>query len=632
MIEPAKNKESLDFNLGQRSKYTLLFKTIFALLAAALISSLNLDFTESYLYDLRVRIKSYIGLSEVKNPQIALVIISSKTVERYGGYPKFADHAKFLEILQAYDPKFVVYDFSIANKKFNEIDGPEQDQFKFAYQAKQFENFYVGTQELEMKGEEGKLKLPPPLDTVNVAPAPRTSDVSLYAKDGVSRRLMLSYQDQKMLQPKIASYYNPTIQNFEAIRGKFDVFDSVQIFINYHPSHNFPRYAFEDIVTQSIPANALKDKIVLVGSDTGLSSKDYSSTPYTRAAEEFPTKTEVQANIYQTLIDNNAPIKLPPIVGTIMTVLISAFTVYVTLALKPGRGLAILAGALIALVLISIVLFIGFDIWFNLAHPLLAIFLCYYFFIPYRLIKENRRSWEYYQKHKLLSEVEELKTNFISMMSHDLKTPLARITGMTEVIYKDPTQLSSHQREALDTIRHSSDDLLKFINAILQYGSIESQGVVLHKQSKDINQLVTDVIKKHEFLAKVKKIKINKELEPLFPMGVDPELMKQVFSNLLENAIKYSPDESTVWIHSREENDRILVEFKDEGMGIPAQDLPNIFMKFFRTHTVKTTTIKGSGLGLYLAQYFVELHHGKITVDSTPDKGSKFTVELPLDK
>lgn len=218
------------------------------------------------------------------------------------------------------------------------------------------------------------------------------------------------------------------------------------------------------------------------------------------------------------------------------------------------------------------------------------------------------------------------------MMSHDLKTPIARITGMTEVIYKDPVQLSPHQREALDTIRHSSDDLLKFINAILQYGSIESQGVQLHKQSKDINALVAEVVKKHQFLANVKKIKIIQELEPMFPTSVDPELMKQVFSNLLENAIKYSPEESTVHIRTREEGDSLIIEFQDQGMGIPQEDLPNIFMKFFRTHNAKTTTIKGSGLGLYLAQYFVELHKGKITVDSSQDKGSKFTVELPLDK
>lgn len=631
MADPKSSKDSPDLNFG-KSKYTLLFKFIFSLLAATLISSLNLDPTESYFYDLRVRIKSSLGLSEVKNPNIALIIINSKTVERYGGYPTFADHTKFLDKLVSYQPKFVVYDFTLNNKQFIEIAGPQTDKLKFALKTKEFENFFVGTQDLEMKGEEGKLKFDPPLDIVRLAPAPRTSDTSLYGKDGVSRRLMLSYQDQKMLQPKIASFYNPSIQNFEVIRGKFDVFDSVQIYIDYHPSNSFPKYLFEDVVNGNVPPDAFKGKIVLVGSDTGLSSKDYSATPLTRVAEEFPTKTEIQANIYQTLIDNKTPIKMPPLVSIIMTVLISAFTVYVTLAVKPGKGLLILAAALAILVTFAILMFLAFGIWFDLAHPLFAIFLCYYFFIPYRLIVENRRSWEYFQKHKLLSEVEELKTNFISMMSHDLKTPIARITGMTEVIYKDPQQLSSHQREALDTIRHSSDDLLKFINAILQYGSIESQGVQLHKQSKDLNQLLADVVKKHQFLANVKKIKIIQELEPMFPTSVDPELIKQVFSNLLENAIKYSPDESTVWVRSREAGDSMIVEFQDEGMGIPPSDLPNIFMKFFRTHTVKTTTIKGSGLGLYLAQYFVELHKGKITVDSSQEKGSKFTVELPLDK
>lgn len=626
-----KNSKSIDFN-ESRSKYTLLIKTIFSLLAAALISSLNLDPIESYLFDLRVRTKAFLGLSNVKESNIALVMINSKTVERYNGYPTFADHTKFLEKLITYDPKFVVYDFVVTNKTFVGIEGPESEQLKFAFQTQQFENFFVATQDLEMKGEEGKLKFLPPLDVVKLEPAPRTADNTLYGKDGVSRRLMLSYQDQKMLQPKIASYYNPTIQNFDAIKGKFDVFDSVQTYIHFHPSKNFPRYTFEDIVNGQIPKDALKGKIVLVGSDTGASSKDYSATPLTRIAEEFPTKTEIQANIFQTLIDNNAPVKLPPIVGIIMTVLISALTVYVTLALKPARGLVILGSTLGILAILATLAFLAFDLWFDLAHPFLAIFLCYYFFIPYRLIKENRRSWEYYQKHKLLSEVEQLKTNFISMMSHDLKTPIARITGMTEVIYKDPVQLSPHQREALDTIRHSSDDLLKFINAILQYGSIESQGVQLHKQSKDINALVAEVVKKHQFLANVKKIKIIQELEPMFPTSVDPELMKQVFSNLLENAIKYSPEESMVHIRTREDNDSLIIEFQDQGMGIPQEDLPNIFMKFFRTHNAKTTTIKGSGLGLYLAQYFVELHKGKITVDSSQDKGSKFTVELPLDK
>jgi signal transduction histidine kinase len=215
-------------------------------------------------------------------------------------------------------------------------------------------------------------------------------------------------------------------------------------------------------------------------------------------------------------------------------------------------------------------------------------------------------------------------------MSHDLKTPIARIQGMTEVMTSDDHKLSVSQHEALDNIKTSSDDLLKFINSILQYGRIESQGLELNLQSKDINKLLSEVIKKHEFLAKVKKINLNSNLEPLFPISVDPDLIKQVFSNLLENAIKYSREESTIYITTREADNNLYIDFKDEGFGIAAVDLPNIFMKFFRSHNVKISTIKGSGLGLYLASYFTELHQGSITVTSEIGIGSCFTVKLPI--
>jgi signal transduction histidine kinase len=265
----------------------------------------------------------------------------------------------------------------------------------------------------------------------------------------------------------------------------------------------------------------------------------------------------------------------------------------------------------------------------DMAHPLLAIFLCYYFFIPYRLIIENRRSWEYYQKHKILSEVEQLKTNFIGMMSHDLKTPLARIQGMTEVIAKDPSPMSSQQREALDLIKQSAEDLTRFISAILNYAKIESQGVALHLQSKDINLLLEEVMKKNEFMARLKQIQMVAELEPLFSIPVDPDLVKQVLSNLIENAIKYSPENSKVLISSEEKDGKILIQVADQGVGIPQQDLEHVFMKFFRSASAKSSAVKGSGLGLYLAKYFVELHKGHIFVESTPGQGSTFTVELP---
>lgn len=614
--------------LSFKSRYFYL-KFLFAFIAAILISSLKLDYIESFFYDQRVSLRSHIDLYKKTDPKVAVVLINSKTIEAYQGNPSYGDHTKLIQTLNELNAKYIVYEFRQVQKDFFDIEGTFNEKLSFADEIKNIKNFYISTQDLKMKGEKDDLKLNPPLDVLKLYSFPISADSKLFAKDGVTRRLMFQYQDQSMMHPILASYYNPELLKVDNIQGQFDLLDSKQVYIHYYPKNTFPTFSFEDVIHKKIPTDIFKDKIVVVGTDLGRSTKDYVATPMLHEPTAMPV-AELQAHQLQTMIDNNAPMRAPKFVDQLLTVIMCLFTVYVTLALKPSRGLVILGATLISYVILATILFIIFNLWIDLAHPLLALFLCYYFFIPYRLIKENRRSWEYYQKHQLLTQVEELKTNFISMMSHDLKTPIARIQGMTEVIYKDQQPLSNSQRDAIDTIRSSSDDLLKFINAILQYGRIESQGIELHRQSKDINQLLIDVVKKHEFLAKVKRIKIQQELEPMFPVQVDPELLKQVFSNLLENAIKYSPEDSVVTVRSREDGDKVLVDFIDQGIGIPEMDLPNIFMKFFRTHTVKTSTIKGSGLGLYLAKYFIELHKGQISAQSELNKGSIFTVELSI--
>lgn len=604
-------------------------RVLFALIAAGAISSLKLDYIESYLYDVRVRVKSLLGLSDPKDTPIVLVKIENSTVEKYQGFPNYQAHADFLNKLARGKPRFVIYDLRHRNGDLQDIEGNLLQKDNFAKAASQIDDFYITSDDLEMKGELGKLKLNKPLDQLRLFPGPRCPDTTLFAKDSVVRRMMIRYQDQKLLHPYVAAYYNPKVQNTDIIRGQFDFLDSDQTFINYNKPGSFPSYRFEDILEDKVDLSVFKGKAVLIGTDTGKSTREYVLTPFSREINAM-TSVEMHANSLQTLIENSAPMRIPNWVNILLTGLIAVLTVHVVLTLKPSHGLVLLGSTIVVLGLFSTIMFLAFRLWIELAHPFLTIFLCYYFFIPYRLIIENRKSWEYLQKNKLLHQVEELKTNFISMMSHDLKTPIARIQGMIEVILKDDTALSSQQREAVDTIKGSSDDLLKFINSILQYGRIESQGVELRKHSKDINQLIKEVIKKHEFLARVKKIKILQELDPLFPVSVDPDLMKQVLSNLIENAIKYSPEESTVIVKSREENDHVLVEVIDQGMGIPVVDLPNIFMKFFRSHNVKTSTIKGTGLGLYLAQYFVQLHKGQISVSSEAGQGSKFTVHLPL--
>jgi signal transduction histidine kinase len=139
------------------------------------------------------------------------------------------------------------------------------------------------------------------------------------------------------------------------------------------------------------------------------------------------------------------------------------------------------------------------------------------------------------------------------------------------------------------------------------------------------------VIDKSKHLANRKNIDIITELEPLFSVKADEDLLKQVFTNLVENAIKYSPNDSKILVSTEEVEGKMVVQVADQGRGISEQDLDNVFEKFYRTKDVVASDVGGSGLGLFLAKYFVELHHGEIEVESEEGQGSTFTVSLPMD-
>jgi signal transduction histidine kinase len=615
-------------NKGARPfRQTLLIyalRTAFALSAASLLMQFEFHYLESFFLDQR----SHWSVSPQFSDQIRIINIDSKTVEKFKKIPDLSLHAEMLKKLKLAQPKAVVY---VSN--FTTFEGSKVDKARFKSLALEFPNFMLQSEEMELKGEAGsKLTMPTEFEGLKLVSGPKTADRTILAKDGVTRRVIYSYQDQVLMQAQLAALVKPELLQESNISGLLDLFDSKQIFIRWQKAGRFPTVRFEDLIEGQISSDFFTNKIVLIGDDLGQNLKGYITAPFNvSGSSPLMTNTEYHANAIETFIKNSAPIQASRWVNWLLTSLISILTIHVVLSLRPLKGLQILVGAAAGFILLAWLLFWLCDLWIIMTQPLLAIFLCYYFFIPYRLIIENRKSWEYFEKNKILKQVEVLKSNFISMMSHDLKTPIARIQGMTDVILKDQAPLSSTQRDAIDTIRFSAQDLLTIINSILSYAKIESQGVQLMKQAKDINVLITDVVKRHDFMARVKHMKITTELEPLFSVLVDPDVLKQVFSNLLENAIKYSPENSEVKVISRESSDGFIeVQFIDQGPGIAEDELSQVFMKFFRSRNAKASPVKGSGLGLYLAKYFVELHHGQINVQSFPGNGSAFTVKLPI--
>lgn len=615
--------------LRARSKVWLLHvsRVAFAVAISAILNQFPFDYIESFLYDIRVRLQP----SHSTSNAIATIAVDSSTVSSLGRVPNAADTLRFLNKLEASNADTIIF---LLNP--TEIVGSLDELRALAKRMEEMPNFYVAIDDVPLKGEKDALKLQPPFDGVKTGSAPVPVDRNIFARDDVTRRMMLAYQDAPTLLPIVASRFNQSLiaksseEPFARIqtRGVFDYLKSDQAFVRFSPKGTYRSQSFLDVLEQDSPQVQFSKKIVLVGRDIETTSKDYIRTPFSRDIVAM-TIIEYFANAIDTLIRNDAPIRAPSWLNFILTALISYMTVLVVLTASPTRGLMILATTIVAVFVFAMIAFWGAGLWVVLAQPFLAIFICYYFFIPYRLIIENRRSWEYYQKNRLLTQVEELKTNFLSMMSHDLKTPIARIQGMTEIVGSEPNTLTPRQLEAVETIRRSSDELLEFVSGVLNLGRIESKAIQLHLQSKDVNGLVADVVQKLEYLARSKGIEIRTELEPLFSVKIDADLIRQVFSNLIENAIKYSPPKTSILVSTEERDGWIVVQVADQGVGIEESELPNIFMKFYRSRNAKASTTKGSGLGLYLAKYFVELHKGRIQVDSTPGQGSTFTVELP---
>jgi signal transduction histidine kinase len=282
----------------------------------------------------------------------------------------------------------------------------------------------------------------------------------------------------------------------------------------------------------------------------------------------------------------------------------------------------------VILMLAAHLIFHSRGIWIRESQPLIGIFLSYYLVVPYRLIREYKKRWDYQRKNELLVQVEQLKTNFISLVTHDLKTPVARIQGLTEILIR---RLNTPEiTPTLQNILNATDELNRFITSILELSKIESDHIQLNLESKDINQIIENTTDKLSANARLNQVEIIKELEPMFPIKVDVSLISKVLSNLIDNAIRYSPAGARVVVRSHEAGDWIEISVRDQGIGMTDEEQANLFSKFYRAKNDTTTRISGTGLGLYLTKYFIEAHGGRVEVESKKGEGSVFKIYLPI--
>jgi signal transduction histidine kinase len=211
-------------------------------------------------------------------------------------------------------------------------------------------------------------------------------------------------------------------------------------------------------------------------------------------------------------------------------------------------------------------------------------------------------------------------------VAHDLRTPLARLRGVAEAALS-PGAEPVATREALADCLEESERVLSMLNTLMDITEAEAGMMKLQREPADLCQLAREVVELYEYVAEEKKIAIHTELPAPCEAPVDRIRMRQVFANLLDNAIKYTPSGGSVTISVRDESGQAIVRFRDTGIGIPVEEQDKIWSRLYRGD--KSRSQRGLGLGLSLVKAVVEAHSGKATVSSKVDQGSEFTVSLP---
>jgi PAS domain S-box-containing protein len=227
-------------------------------------------------------------------------------------------------------------------------------------------------------------------------------------------------------------------------------------------------------------------------------------------------------------------------------------------------------------------------------------------------------------------QLEQMKDDFVGTVSHELRTPLTAIKGFIELVADgDAGPLTESQREFLHIAARNTDRLGSLINDLLDVNQIDSQRLEIRTQPTDLAALLQDVAKTFRSMAESKGLDLHVQIDRLPTITGDGPRLVQVFSNLVSNAIKYTPS-GEVGIRARVAQNGVEVIVLDSGIGLSSDEQGQLFTKFFRARNPIVIESGGTGLGLVIAKGIIEKHHGTIEVASVVGEGTHFRVVLPL--
>ena len=249
-----------------------------------------------------------------------------------------------------------------------------------------------------------------------------------------------------------------------------------------------------------------------------------------------------------------------------------------------------------------------------------------------RLEEDLRRHNEALEEeNRRVREVNQLKSEFVSLVSHELRTPLTAITGYLDLLLEDQSGQAAKSPEILSIVKRNTDRLVKLLDDLLDLSRIESGKFELNLTAVDVMALIAEVVSllRPQIEAKDQQLTVD-PAETLPLVRGDADRIRRILINLLSNAHKYTPPAGHIWVTAHRLQGWVQIDVRDNGIGFSLEEQAHLFDKFFRAQQPATQEVGGTGLGLPITRLLVELHGGRISVVSAPGQGSTFSFTLPV--
>ncbi len=448
----------------------------------------------------------------------------------------------------------------------------------------------------------------------------RRSPLFIVHQDGVTPSLPLAIAQYAIRNTEHAS-------RFANRHGELllNFYGGYQTFQPYYSAYKVLR-----VWDDSTLRRTFKDRIVLIGVTAGAVA-DLHATPFTPRS---PGVEAHSATALANLLRGDFVRSASSVVLFLLVLVCGGAAGVMPLRLRTGWSAAAMLALLGVVVAVSVVLFQRFSLWLDFVAPSLSVLSAYGVSVLSSLRAQERERLRAQERMAFLQRLSEMKSEYVSIVSHELKTPLTSILGLAGTLQRD-TQGHFDEKtkqKCYAMIHHESYRLLRLINEQLDIARLEAgRKLSVDLKEVDVKEAVTRAVSTQQFYEQARHVFDLQLPSDLPPVKADPDRLEQILLNLLSNAVKYSPDGGTVTAGARAKGRQVIISVKDEGMGIAPEQLSSLFQPYQRLDSAEAAKIRGTGLGLYLTKALVEAQGGQVWAESEGEgKGSTFSFTLPM--